>query len=202
MDKQRLIEIARGAMAGVKAHPARETGYVFHHGLRVAKIAMDLLGRLGEPAGAAPGVIWAACLFHDVGKGVEPHHQTGAARARELLAGELPATELRTVAELILLHNQRGREGLSTAAKVVQDADLLDHFGAQCVWLCISWSRTYDRTIEQALEFYNGAENGRYIAGSRASLHFAASREEFDRRVAVERRFFDELAAESFLAPP
>lgn len=200
MDKRRLIEIARGAMGSARPHPARETGYTFYHGRRCGEIALDLLQRIDAPAGAEADVIWAACLFHDVGKGAEPHNETGAARVRELLAGELAADELAAVAELVLLHNRRKAAGLSTAAKVVQDADVLDHFGAQCVWLCISWSRTHDRTIAQSLKFYNGQQNAQYIANSRGALHFAASREEFDRRVAFERRFFEELARESFLA--
>jgi uncharacterized protein len=198
MDRDRLIEVARLAMAERKTHPAREKGYVFHHGLRTAELAMHLRGRIDRPLEADPEVVFAAALFHDVGKGIEPHHETGAALTAALLAEACGADQVRAIAAIVRRHNQRGGgEALPVATRLVQDADLLDHFGAQSVWLAFHWSGTHERTCEQTLAFYNGEENRRYLAASRAALNFEATREVYDRRVTFERDFFDRLAAES-----
>ena len=85
MDRQKIIEIARVAMAQRQPRQEREKGYVFHHGLRTAKIAMKLFDSLECPDKTCPDILFCAALFHDVGKGTEPHNETGAKIASELL---------------------------------------------------------------------------------------------------------------------
>ena len=198
MNRKKLIEIARAAMAKQRTHPARETGYVFHHCLRTARLAMELLHRIDAPLEASEDVIFAAALFHDVGKCIEPHSETGALLVANLLADEMKPNDLANAARIVREHNRR-KEGSDhwTACQVVQDADLLDHFGTQGVWLCFHWSGQFDQTVAQTLEFYDGRENRRHLVESRKELNFKASRRIFDERIAFEREFFDRLAAES-----
>jgi len=198
MDTDRLIEIARAAMAGRKDHPARERGYTFHHGLRTARIALRLAGLIDEAVGTPQDVLFAGALFHDVGKAVEPHNETGAARVGELLAGELAAEQLALVQRIVREHNRRAHaDECCTAGRVVQDADVLDHFGTQSVWLCFHWQCTHEGSCDDALAFYDGPANRDYLEGSRRALNFEAARRIYDERVAFERAFFDRFAAEA-----
>jgi uncharacterized protein len=198
VNRKKLIEIARAAMGKQRTHPARETGYIFYHCLRSARLAMELLERIDAPLETSADVIFAAALFHDVGKCIEPHSETGALLVANLLGDEMKPNDLANTARIVREHNRRGHgEEHWTASQVVQDADLLDHFGTQGVWLCFHWSGQFDQTVAETLEFYDGRENRRHLVESRKSLNFKASRRIFDERIAFEREFFDRLAAES-----
>jgi len=197
MDKQRLIRIARMAMGQRKVTPEREMGYVFHHCLRVAGIAAALWEQLGRRADIDPDILFAGALFHDVAKGTEPHSRLGALTVAELLASELAEPQLQQVARVVREHNSRKQSwDCLPASQIVQDADVLDHFGAQSVWLVVGYAAVHDEPPEACLEFYLGPDHQDEIARRRKGLNFEVSRESFDRRVAFERRFFERLADE------
>ena len=198
MNRKKCIQIARSAMAGRRAHPQRERGYTFHHGLRTARMALQLHEQISRPLEVSESLLFVAALFHDVGKGYEPHNRSGAAAVKRLLDGQLAPDEIKAAGRVIREHNLR-RNNLRcwTASKIVQDADLLDHFGAHGVWLCLHYSATHGRTDEQTLQFYNGPEYQASLAKSRKALNFQVSRLAFDGRLALERQFMDRLAAEA-----
>jgi uncharacterized protein len=135
-------------------------------------------------------------LFHDVGKGAPAHQEVGARLVAELLVEVCDAAELEQVARLVGMHNRRGQPGCTTAERIVQDADVLDHFGAMSVWMAFHWNAAHEDPPEEWIAYYQSEDNQKYIASARASLNFPASIEAMDRRLAVESRFLDEFREE------
>jgi uncharacterized protein len=197
MNRKKCIQIARLAMAGRKANPDRERGYTFHHGLRVARLAGELCRQISAPLEVSEQLMFVAALFHDVGKGYEPHGHYGAGVITRLLAGQLDDDELAAAGRIIREHNRRNKRTCWTASKIVQDADLLDHFGSHGIWLHVQYSAAHGRSGEQTLTHYNSRENLAYQVKSRKSLNFQISKLAFDRRLAMERQFMDRLAQET-----
>ncbi len=198
MNRKKCIQIARLAMAGRRAHPQRERGYTFHHGLRTARMAIQLHEQIPKPLEVSEPLLFVAALFHDVGKGYEPHNRSGAVAIKRLLDEQLDPDEIKAAGRIIREHNLRKKNRRCwTASKIVQDADLLDHFGAHGVWLCLYYSAIHGRSDEQTLKFYDGPEYQAYLAKSRKAFNFQVSRLAFDGWVAIERQLMDRLAAEA-----
>jgi len=198
MNRKKCVQVARSAMAGRRAHPDRERGYTFHHGLRTARMALELHKQISRPLEVSESLLFVAALFHDVGKGYEPHNRSGAVAVKRLLAGQLTPEEIKQAGRIIREHNVRRKNRRCwTASKIVQDADLLDHFGAHGVWLCLRYGAIHGRVDEQMLKAYNGPQYQQYLGKARKALNFQVSRLAFDGRVAIERQFMDRLAAEA-----
>jgi uncharacterized protein len=103
----------------------------FDHVLRVLALAE----RIGQAEGADMQVVRAAVLLHDVGRaradaaGLD-HAALGAARVREILAGQPPA-KVEAVAHAVAAHRYRAvPEPETLEAQVLFDADKLDAIGA------------------------------------------------------------------------
>ncbi len=197
VDRVRLLEIARVEMADRQPIRGRPVGHCFHHGRRTAEIAVRLIENLEIPRSEIdPDNLWAAGLFHDVGKDEEPHEETGAVRTGELLASVVDRTRLDEIVGWIRVHNQRGRPELSLAAHILQDADLLDHHGAQIAWLSFQWTASASQDPWDAAKFYFGAEHTKYLDRCRETLNLAVSRDVFDRRRVIGDEFFRRFRAE------
>jgi uncharacterized protein len=181
-------------MASRKPHPTRERGYIFYHGRRVGHLAQHLAERIEQAADLDGDLLYAGGLFHDVGKGTEPHHLIGARLVEELLKPVLGPEQIEQIASIVANHNQRDCDDCSLAQRIVQDADILDHLGAQNVWLCIQYSASKKRSVAQMLEFYDSQDNAHYLKGCLHALHFEASRQEARRRLKIERDLMDALA--------
>jgi HD superfamily phosphodiesterase len=202
MNRAAVQAVAHELLAGRKPNAQRESGYLLHHGRRVAALAESLAKAIGEPLDVAGDVLYAGALLHDAGKGMARHAERGAMLVRDALAGAEAgnAAEIDAAAELVRLHCRRG-EPCGVAAKVVQDADALDHFGAQNVWLTISYSASMDRSPTEALAYHRSDAEKTHRDRRRASLNFESSREAFEQRVGIEDRFFSRFAAETDGAP-
>ena len=197
MDFERLDAIARKAMAKRKSHFEREMGAAYFHGQRVAMGALALRRRLTEDA-SMDDVLRAAAMFHDVGKGIEPHDETGAALARELLRDEMTGEELAMVCRLIREHDRRrpGTEENTLFERILQDADILDHYGSQGVWLsCTYYVYHGQQEMAQMPVFYE-TDWPEQIEKHRALLNFPESQRIFDEKcrfeAAVARRMAEE----------
>jgi uncharacterized protein len=188
MNLDRIDQIAREAMMGRSEHPARAPGWLYYHGRRTGRIAQWLAKQL--LVGVDEDLLYVGALFHDVGKGKEPHNEIGAEIASVLLGPICTADEIAGVCELVRNHNQRNEPGRTAAVKLVQDADLLDHVGPIGPWLAFYWSGARGESIEEHRAFIRGEENRQYRAGMKAMLNFEFSRQEFDKRVRFEDEFF------------
>jgi uncharacterized protein len=101
----KIHEIAFKAMAKRKSHLKREKGFIYYHGQRVAKIALNLRKELFPDETSMDDAIYVAALFHDVAKGIEPHHATGAQLVRSLLKDECTAEKIEVMFTIIANHN-------------------------------------------------------------------------------------------------
>lgn len=192
--------IAELAMRGRRTESDRPPGYILFHGRRTARIALELADEIdaaptdGLGRAVSRDVLYAGALFHDVGKGLEPHNEIGARRARELLAGTCRAVELDQIAEIVANHNRRGESASqSVAVRLVQDADSLDHVGVIGPWLAFYHIARGDGTVADALRY---AATDTLLADRtymRSMLNFDSAIQRFDLRLAFEAAYYNAL---------
>lgn len=192
IDYAALDALAASLMAGRKAHLLREKGFIYRHGQRAA-VAVIALRRLATEDKAHDDALRVAAMFHDVGKGIEPHARTGAAIARVELAPYLTQALLEEVAFLIGEHTNHQTDNLW--AKLLQDADLMDHFGSVEIGLSFQYGAYTENGMPETLAWYmEGFEP--YAARSRQRLNFDFSRPIFDEKVGFTREFIQRLQVE------
>src|SRR5690606_1118348 len=131
---------ARTTMGKRKSHLRREKGFIYYHCQRVANLSLNLRKQLYPDQAAMDDIMYVGALFHDVTKGIEPHHETGVHLVKQLLQEECKVDELEIVATIIAQHNNRHLQELPYYIKIVQDADILDHFGSMEIWLKFIYS--------------------------------------------------------------
>ena len=135
-----------------------EPGYRWYHGVRTAKLA----GLLAEQMqlDVDKDILELGGLLHDVGKagyrGPDPHGIRGARLIRAEIAHLFPPDKLERVASIVANHYQRpnskywrGKEAPEFPAEVllVQDADILDHLGANAIWLAFRYGAKERPTV-------------------------------------------------------
>lgn len=197
MDFDRLTALAFSLMGKRKSHLERETGFTYDHGVRVSNLALALRRRLYPEDASFDDVLRCAALFHDLGKGIGEHGHTGALLARDVLRELLTPDELETVCGLIDAHNKRrpGGEGYSPAALLLQDADLLDHYGSCEVWLNVSYCCCKGTHFHDSVDFYRDSWPAQ-VAQHRALLHYDLSKAIFDDKVAFVNLYAARVAQE------
>jgi uncharacterized protein len=192
MNIEKVEQVACECMAGRQESKEREPGWLYHHGRRVARIAMRLADELG--AAADRNVMYAGALFHDIGKGAEPHNEIGATITRETLKELCTPLELESICDIIRKHNQRQlSDQFCEAVRIVQDADVLDHVGSIGPWLAFYWSGVHNETFDDHVRFIEGEENATIQMRMKAGLNYEVSRHIFEDRLELEKRFFAEV---------
>jgi uncharacterized protein len=197
MDLQQIRKIAVDNMATRRSHLEREPGYVYHHGLRTANLAIELMARIGAPPDDDP-VLFAGALFHDVGKGFSAHHETGADIANSLLADVCSSVELDRICDIVRYHCIR-KQGLDldNGILAVQDADMIDHFGTQEIWINFHFRAYNHENQGDAIEFWDSDNFRKQTARLRELLNFDISKSIYDDRVDFQDRFLSRLKLES-----
>jgi len=138
-----------------------------------------------------------ASLFHDVAKGIEPHGQYGATLVREILNGYCDISEIEDIADLIHCHQLRKKDtNFSEYVKIIQDADLLDHFGTIEIWMNFQYYAYADKPITESVKFYNEQFDG-HTMEIRNLLNFEVSQQIFDDKITFQKMFTDRLAVEA-----
>ena len=196
LDRVAALRKAEQLLADVRSHPRREKGWAFRHGSRTANLSLWLRERLFPGEDRMDDVLYAAALFHDCAKdeGVD-HAEAGAARAKATLSRLLGKQELGLALRAIAQHDKRLGEH-SDLERILQDADVLDHFGAIEVWLNVSYSVFGGEGPECALDFY-ACEWASTVECLRSALNFDLSRQVFDERVAFSDAWRRRLEVES-----
>lgn len=186
-----------------------ELGYRLHHGERVGKLAAELAQRVCP--GEAPEELYRiAGLVHDVGKagyrGPEPHGPRGEAILRAEASAWFTPEELELVCLMVANHYarplSRWYEGVEKPVwpkpvLVIQDADLLDHFGSNYFWITYHHAIAKGESPDRFFASYTepGTRRGLgWVQDSRRSLNFEESRQELDRRQELAKAFYAEMA--------
>lgn len=199
MDMNEVKEIARKTMSKRKSHLNRERGFIYYHGQRVANLAMNLRKNLFPHESTMDDIIYAGALFHDVTKGIEPHHLTGAELVHTLLNSACSAEELAGISEIIRHHNTRKQADspdLPYYMKLVQDADILDHFGSMEIWLKFVYSGNNEENVFDAIQLWDSENYAKYVASSREVLNYELSKDIFDQKLIFVEQFQARFRAE------
>lgn len=192
MQTEQILAWAADQMAAAP-EPALEPGYRYHHGLRVAKLALALART--EVLAVDEQLLYVGGLLHDVGKAGEQgkgHGPRGAELISQQIADLFSAEELRRVTEIVANHYMRPKSkylrhqpdpGWSAEVLLVQDADTLDHFGANGIWIAHHWSTVERRSPARSIRWH-WVDNAPWHEESRRSINFPAARAELERRIA------------------
>lgn len=198
MDLSDIKRLAFKEMGGRSSHAWKEKGNKYHHGERVARLALTLRELLFPSDPSRDSVITVAAWFHDIENGCDNHCERGAVKTRALLSGLCAPDELDEICAIIAVHDIRhgDRSDLPVSAKLHQDADHLDHFGTYDVWMNFLYAVPHGLTLPEQLKYMQNerpGEDERY----RAELNFALSRSIYDEKAEFLRDFTERFAVEA-----
>ncbi|WP_026477672.1 HD domain-containing protein [Alkaliphilus transvaalensis] len=195
MDLIKIKEIATKQLANRKERSNRERGYTYRHGERVASLAI-LLRKMISNDGSNDDIIRVASWFHDISKGVEPHGKYGAIVAREILNEYCSQSDLDRICEIIKNHQIRLKENIYPEyIKIVQDADILDHFGNIGIWITFFDHACVDKSVDEVIGHY-GEDFVVHVAKMRELLNYDISKEIFDDKINNTLAFISDLSVE------
>ena len=199
MSRDALKELAHSIFGSRVSDLTREPGYLYGHGVRVASIAEELYSQTatdGEPD--FDDTMFAGALFHDVGKGFPNHHVAGAEIVKHVLESYAARIDLDRVATIIASHCLRdpGNYGKLEIA-VVQDADIIDHFGGQGVWIALQRAARRDASQFDVVDNESDDIHQSRLKRHIDMLNFDSSKAILSERCEFERSFFIRLRAES-----
>lgn len=80
---------------------------------------------------------------------------------------------------------------------LLQDADILDHFGTQEVWLKIMYGAHHEESPFTAIEHWNSEGHKDYHTKMRSLLNYELSRQIFDEKVAFNTAFAERFTHEA-----
>jgi uncharacterized protein len=200
VENQKLIEIkelAKDLMIKRKAHNEREYGSVFYHGERVAKTAVQLRGKISPLKKSIDNLLVIASWFHDISKGIEPHAHFGAIITKDILKDNLATNDLNMVVEMIDYHCYRKPENNNYPdyVKIIQDADLIDHFGTYEIWMNIQYQAHTNGSINDLIDYYMKNHSIK-VEKHRKLLNYDLSKKIYDEKVAFEKMYYDRLRIE------
>lgn len=206
IQSEAIAERAIQQMARIP-EPPYEPGYRLHHGQRVAKLAQQIATSENLPVHSER--LAAGALLHDIGKFQCPKDASHAVQGAEIVRThycDLASSEdLEAIAQIVLHHYDRplsmwfeNKEKPSWCPEilVVQDADVLDHFGLSGIWLSLHWACHHAFSPLQAAENWFHSEHlCSWRTEARRSLNYATSRRMLELRIAEMDDFFRRLQA-------
>ncbi|NMA85975.1 MAG: HD domain-containing protein [Tissierellia bacterium] len=197
MDINRIEELAFQKMGKRYSHSKREKGYIYYHGLRTAKLSIEIRKIIDEIDDSKDNIIYVSALFHDIAKGIEPHNENGSILIKQILKDECSYEKLMEIAEIIRCHNLRSsNEDWPKHIRIVQDADMLDHMGTMDVWLNFVYQAYDEKSVDASIEFYNDEEFKYHLEDCRRKLNYDISKKIFDDRIEFIHEFIVRLNIE------
>ena len=174
----------------------RENGYVYYHGKRVAGLALQIFTTVKNNCGQEVlDRLYIAALMHDIGKGRKHHAMVGSKMVPKVLGRELDKQEIEDIQRLIREHNLRERPNICELdSKALQDADVLDHFGAQGIWLSVYYTAKNGGDQKDMLRYYRSKEHKDYVEDKFYGLNFDISKKMFNERYAHQKNFLNAIA--------
>ncbi|MBT9155078.1 MAG: hypothetical protein DDT37_00043 [Firmicutes bacterium] len=198
MDIEKIMAWGMEKMNFVDEAPL-EKGYRYYHGKRTAQIALSLAQGMNLPVDR--DTLFAGAFLHDVGKAGfnGPHHGArGEDMIRQEIAQLFSPAELEQVCSIVRYHYTRPHShyskghllpALSVETLLVQDADALDHFGGNALWLAFRWSGAHGRNPGETIRFYR-EQDAVWRHDALRGLNFPLSRRELQARIARTDAFF------------
>jgi uncharacterized protein len=196
MDLQLIKQRAYENLGNRKAHYHRETGFIYYHGARVAKLVINLRKLIIPEDNSMDEILQAAAYFHDVAKGIEPHNKYGAIIIKEMLQDLCTEEELEQIAGLIDCHALRKKREYNNYEMLLQDADLLDHFGTIELWMNFYYYATEDQDMNPSIDYYH-TEFKDMTVKNRSLLNFGLSEKIFDEKLAFVNSFVKRMEIEN-----
>lgn len=196
MDLELLQKIAYEKMGRRVSDPKKEPGYVYNHCRRVAEISLKLRKLLYPDYDKKDDVLYVGALFHDIGKGIEPHSKIGGLIIESMIGHLCSKEEMEEIIKIVSLHNVRSSDDDSKFVKIVQDADLIDHFGTHNVWMAYVGNALQHKKLEDALEYYEGDMRKDFVINCMNMLNFEESKKIMKRRVEATDSFIRRTRAE------
>lgn len=197
---------AKAKMLATDENPL-EPGYRWYHGVRTAKLAGSLATKMELNIDA--DILAIGGLLHDVGKagyrGAEPHGPRGARLITEEIAHLFAEDELQRVTSIVANHYQRPNSKYWRGKKapdfpdevlLIQDADVLDHLGANAIWLAFHYGIAELRSQQVAISRFREIDPP-WHAESLASLNYDVSRRELKHRLQFLNEFYTQWEAET-----
>jgi len=197
VDMEAIRALAHKHLADRRAHKEREVGFIYYHGQRVAKIAVQLRKLLIPDDDSRDQELTVAGYFHDIAKGIEPHSVYGAVLIREILADYCAPEQLEFIAELIRHHQFRDpSKGYHDYIKIIQDADTLDHVGVVEIWINFQYYAYTDSTLQDSVKFYE-TRFPALAEKMRRQLNFEISKQIFDEKYNFVKAFVQRMKVEA-----
>jgi len=135
--------------------PLQGTAHSYEHVERVLKIAT----LIAQEEKADLELVQLGALLHDIGRVVaEPHNETGAKLAKEILAEiGYPEDRIGKIARIVLLHPLDFKDRLQTLEeKIVWDADKIDLLGAAGIARGFHWcgKQPFESAVDTAFRVF------------------------------------------------
>lgn len=159
MEEKTISELRSVVME--KMSIVRDTAHSFEHVERVCEIAAFLT----RNENADLELVQLGAILHDVGRAVgEPHNETGAELAREILEDiNYPPEKVERIAKIVLRHRQSIGLGLETLEeKIVWDADKIDLIGVTGILRAFHWAGSMKIPFEDEVEWCRERETTFY----------------------------------------
>lgn len=189
-----IKDICITEMRNSSSHPFKEKGNKYYHGQRVAKIIEQLCKIIKY--GDNTDILTVSAWFHDICNGSENHEVLGADKTCILLKEYCSEYELSSIRTLISTHDSRKKPELSIESQILQDADLLDHYGAFEVWSTFGYAfkENFSMTETAELMVRNYTEE---FEQERNQLHFEISQKIYNEKRQYVVEFVNRMKEES-----
>ena len=91
--------------------------------------------------------------------------------------------ELDLICDIIAKHKDRNLDNSNTSdyIKIVQDADLIEHFGIYEIWMCFQYYSHTNGSLEDAIKFYE-EKHSIHTTKFRKLLNLDISKKIFDEK--------------------
>lgn len=200
MDVKKIRELAFQYMANRKAHIDREIGFIYYHGQRVGNLSLKLRELLIPEDNSKDDIMVVGAFFHDVAKGIEPHTKYGEVLVKEILKGYCNEDELQEIVRIVTGHGLRGKSyenyDLPYYMRIVQDADILDHYGTIEVWLNFQYNAHRNTPMEESVKFYTYQYEDQ-VRQIRKILNYDISKKILDDKFEFHQEFVRRFAMEA-----
>ena len=198
LNLETVRKIAWENMGSRRAHEGCEVGYIYYHGLRTANLAGEILFLRDGDRTAFDEKVFAGGLFHDIGKGFGAHNEAGAAITRHLLNSCCTPEELDDICDIVRFHCIRKHQlDLPEKILAIQDADIIDHYGTQQIWLGMLRASYHDESATSLMEYWNSDEFRDHLEELRELLNYQESCAIFEERIDFLTRFNQRFQTES-----